>query len=147
MGRQTLRHLKGWAELEMGYAGLLSILLIGQSELADLLSETDRSIREVVQRFEPVRVPPLADVPEYLRHKFRRVGADLDRLADADALAAIQERLDGSAAIRRGAAPDRVQNLCYPLASQNLLVSALRAALATSHTFRGLTREHVEELS
>jgi type II secretory pathway predicted ATPase ExeA len=147
MGRQTLRHLKGWAELEMGYAGLLSIILIGQSELADLLSEKDPKIREVVQRFEPIRVPPISDVPGYLRHKFARGGADLDQLADGDALAAIQERLDGSAAVRRGAAPDRVPNLCYPLAAQNLLVSALRASLAVSATFRGLTRDHVEELS
>lgn len=143
MGRQTMRHLKGWAEMEAGYTGMLAIILIGQSELADLMSETDRSIREVVQRFELIRLPPLMDVGAYLRHKFGRVNADLDALVEPDALSAIQERLDGSAAVARGADRARVANLCYPLAAQNLLVISLRAALSVGR-FSRLTREHVE---
>jgi type II secretory pathway predicted ATPase ExeA len=142
MNKATLRHLKGFAEMEMGYAGMLGIILIGQTELADVLSETDPTIREVVQRFQVMRLPPLDDVAGYLRHKFARSGADLDAIADADALTAIQERL-GGARSRRGTTSGQVVSLCYPLAAQNLLVISLRSALQIGR-FERLTRDHVE---
>ena len=50
----TLKHLKRFFELESGFKKLLSIVLIGQPELADKLSERNMEVREVVQRFEVV---------------------------------------------------------------------------------------------
>lgn len=141
--KATLRHLKRFSELEIGYARLLGIILIGQNELGDRLSETDPSIREVVQRCEVLRLPPLADerqIGDYLRHKFARAGANLDSVIDPSAIEAIRDRLT----IRpRAGGEHRSVSLCYPLAVQNLLVIALRAALEIGR-FSRLSREHVE---
>ncbi|HBU7864623.1 TPA: AAA family ATPase, partial [Escherichia coli] len=55
----TLKHLKRFFELESGFKKLLSIVLIGQPELADKLSERNMEVREVVQRCEVVELLPL----------------------------------------------------------------------------------------
>src|SRR5690606_4900928 len=48
----TLKHLKRFRELKDGLRPLLSIILIGQPELATKLSEHNPEVREVVQRIE-----------------------------------------------------------------------------------------------
>jgi type II secretory pathway predicted ATPase ExeA len=142
--KSTLRHLKRFSELEAGYARLLGIILLGQTELADRLSETDPTIREVVQRCEVVRLPPLADESQiggYLRHKIARAGGAPERLLSAGAVEAIRDRLT----VRSRRTGQAEVSLCYPLAIQNLVVNALRAAMGSLEGWAGpLLREHVE---
>ena len=59
---------------------MIGIALIGQTELAQKLSENNPSVREVVQRCELVTLLPLTDgkLQGYLKHKFERVGVKLE---------------------------------------------------------------------
>ena len=59
MPKATLRHLKRFVELEDGFSRLLSVILLGQNELAEKLDPRDPSVREVVQRCEIITLPPL----------------------------------------------------------------------------------------
>lgn len=120
----TLKHLKRFFELEDGFHRLLSIVLIGQQELAQKLSEHKPEVREVVQRCEIVHLAPLdAQLEDYLRHRFTRVGADFDALVDASATDAIRARLVTPA--RRDS---EASSLLYPLAVTNLLIASLNLA-------------------
>lgn len=66
----TLKHLKRFFELENGFKKLLSIVLIGQLELATKLSERNMDVREVVQRCEIVGLPALNNnLEEFLTFK------------------------------------------------------------------------------
>jgi type II secretory pathway predicted ATPase ExeA len=124
----TLRHLKRYLELRSGHVPLLSVLLLGQPELGYRLSELDASIREIVQRCEVVQLTALdGRLTDYLRHKFSRVGADLERILAADAVAAIAERLTLDAG--RGRAGAGPVSLLYPLAVANLCAAALNHAV------------------
>ncbi|XLM22759.1 AAA family ATPase, partial [Chromobacterium piscinae] len=71
----TLKHLKRFFELELGFKKLLSIILIGQPELKVKLSERDAAVREVVQRCEMVELAPLEGgrLEEYLKFKLERM--------------------------------------------------------------------------
>lgn len=72
------------------FTSLLSILIIGQTELDPKLGEGDFDVREVVQRLEKRYLDPIDnDVEGYLRHKFERVGADYDKVMALDAAEAI----------------------------------------------------------
>ena len=55
----TLKALKRFWELKDGMRRLLSIILIGQTELRDKLSSTQSDVREVVQRCDVVELPPI----------------------------------------------------------------------------------------
>jgi len=122
----TLKHLKRFMELEVGFTKLLSILLIGQPELAEKLSEQNASVREVVQRCEVVTLPALgADLPEYLAFRFKAVGTDLSSVIDASAVQAIHARL--APPVPRGHV---AHTLLYPLAVHNLATAALNLAAA-----------------
>jgi type II secretory pathway predicted ATPase ExeA len=121
----TLKHLKRFLELEDGFARLLGVVLLGQSELAWRLSETDPAVREVVQRCEVVTLAPLdARLPEYLRHKLTRVGKTLDEIMDERAVEALRERLT---VVPRGKGQSPV-SLVYPLAAGNLVTAAINLA-------------------
>lgn len=123
----TLKHLKRFLELEHGgFTRLLGIVLLGQSELGHRLSETDPNVREVVQRCEVLRIHPLdGRLQEYLRHKFRRQGAEMDAILAPDAVQAVQECLTVVPRGRRNAHP---VSLVYPLAVGNLVTGAMRKA-------------------
>jgi len=122
----TLKHLKRFTELEVGFTKLLSILLIGQPELADKLSEQNASVREVVQRCEVVTLPALgSDLPEYLTFRFKAAGVPLERVLDASAVQAIRDRL--APPVPRGHV---AHTLLYPLAVHNLTTAALNLAAA-----------------
>jgi len=124
----TLKHLKRFMELEDGFKKLLSVVLIGQSELKVKLSERSPEVREVVQRCELVELQPLdAQLEDYLRFKFRRVGADLDALFDKTACDAIRERLIFSRGDQKGR---ETISLMYPLMINNLVTAALNSAAA-----------------
>lgn len=123
----TLKHLKRFFELEMGFKKLLSIILIGQPELKVKLSERNQDVREVVQRCEMVELAPL-DGPrldEYLRFKFGRLDKPVGDVIDASGIDALRARLTMTSARR-----DRAEtvSLLYPLAVGNLLTAAMNLA-------------------
>ncbi|MBO1857939.1 AAA family ATPase [Burkholderia cenocepacia] len=123
----TLKHLKRFFELEMGFKKLLSIILIGQPELKVKLSERNQDVREVVQRCEMVELAPL-DGPrldDYLRFKFGRLDKPVGDVIDASGVDALRARLTMTSTRR-----DRAEtvSLLYPLAVGNLLTAAMNLA-------------------
>lgn len=125
---QTLKALKRFYELEDGMRRLLSIILIGQPELAQRLSTSAADVREVVQRIDVVTLPPLEDVGEFLRQRCTVNGLDADKLFTADAFAAIKARLLLSRD-NRGNAVD----MAYPLAVCNVAAACLNEAAACGY--------------
>lgn len=124
---QTLKVLKRFWELEDGFKRLMSIILIGQPELALMLDERARpEAREVIRRCEVAILAPLdRHLEEYLQMKFRRIGADLPNLFSADALEAMRE-VKGPQ-MRPGGVVAKPSQL-YPLVVNNLVTRALNAA-------------------
>lgn len=116
----TLKHLKRFRELKDGLRPLLSVILIGQPELAVKLSEHNPEVREVVQRIEIVTLPSLGpNLGEYLAHRFRRIGTPLEKVAERGALDALRTKLT----------PTRSEgSLLYPLAVHNTLAAAMNRA-------------------
>ena len=121
--RHTLKSLKRFHELKDGLARLLSIILIGQTELEKKLRVTDASVREVVQRCDVVHLSAIADPGAYLRHRFEHAGADFNAIFTAEALDAIRESLTVSPDSRG----DGVY-MGYPLMIANLATAALNLA-------------------
>lgn len=119
----TLKHLKRFLELEHGFKRLLSIILIGQQELRDKLSERNASVREVVQRCELIQLEPLNnDLDAFLTFKFERAGKPLAEVMDASGVQAIRDKLTRSQGGKITA------SLLYPLAIGNLVIAAMNAA-------------------
>ena len=122
----TLKHLKRFYELEDGFQKLLSIILIGQPELCQKLSESSQEVREVVQRCEIVQLAPLDNhLQDYLAFKLQRVGKPLKDIIDAPAIDAMRGRLTMSTNRR-----DRREttSLLYPLAVGNFMTSCMNLA-------------------
>lgn len=118
----TLKYLKRFWELEDGFKKLLGIILIGQPELGDRLDERrNYDAREVIRRIEQARLKPLnGNLEDYLRLKFKRVGADPAQIFDKDAYDAIRARLT-----RRRHGTNEIESQLYPLVVQNLVVKCL----------------------
>ena len=123
----TLKHLKRFFELKNGFERLLGIILIGQTELAQKLSENNPHVREVVQRCELLTLQPLEDgrLGQYLKFKFSRVGKDIQDVLDESAIEAIAERLTVRSRTRVGV---ETNSLLYPLAVNNLVSAAMNEA-------------------
>ncbi|CAI1930055.1 AAA family ATPase [Serratia bockelmannii] len=120
----TLKHLKRFFELENGFKKLLSIVLVGQPELAMKLSERNQEVREVVQRCEVVELLPLdTQLEAFLTFKFDRAGKSVKEVLDASATDAIRARLSNNIGGRKG-----VVSLLYPLAVSNLTIAAMNLA-------------------
>jgi type II secretory pathway predicted ATPase ExeA len=137
----TLKHLKRFFELEDGFKKLLSIILIGQTELKTKLSERSPEVREVVQRCELVELAPLdSHLEAYLKFKFERVGKKLEEVFDKTALDGIRERLIFSKASKGSR---ETMSLMYPLMVNNLVASAMNQAEALG--FEQLTAELIKE--
>lgn len=135
----TLKHLKRFLELKDGLRPLLSIILLGQPELAAKLSEQNPEVREVVQRVEVVHLPPLdSNLGEYLTHRFQRMGLKLGDLIEPAALDALVTRMTTATGTSRG----KSSNL-YPLAVHNVLARAFN--LAASLGAPKVTAEMVRE--
>ena len=102
-------------------------MLIGQTELAQKLSENNPAVREVVQRCELVTLLPLTDgkLEGYLKHKFARVGADYSKILDQSAIDAVAERLTVKSRTKQGI---EQHSLLYPLAVNNLVGAAMNQA-------------------
>lgn len=126
----TLKHLKRFYELQDGFKKLLSIILVGQTELEWKLSEHNPEVREVVQRCEMVHLPPLDNhVEGYLRHKFGRIEVQYEALFEGDAVDEIRNRLRTSVTETvRGTRTTKALSLCHPLAVNNLVTAALNQA-------------------
>ena len=137
---QTLKHLKRFFELEDGFKKLLSIVLIGQTELKTKLSERSPEVREVVLRCEVVELMPLdSQLEAYLRFKFERVGKSLDEVFDKNALDGIRSRL----MFTTGGKERQVVSLMYPLMINNLVTAALNAAASLG--FANVTADLIRE--
>ncbi|EAR2441488.1 hypothetical protein D9P95_08845 [Salmonella enterica subsp. enterica serovar Sandiego] len=120
----TLKHLKRFLELESGFKRLLSIILIGQQELCDKLSERRASVREVVQRCELVQLEPLNnDLEAFLAFKLTRAGKKPEEVLDDSAIPAIVSRMT-----TRDDKGNVVSSILYPLAVGNLMIAAMNAA-------------------
>lgn len=124
----TLKHLKRFFELKQGFERLIGIALIGQTELAQKLSENNPSVREVVQRCELVTLLPLTDgkLQGYLKHKFERVGANVADVLDESAIDEIAKRLTVTSRNSKNALQQN--SLLYPLAVNNLVSAAMNEA-------------------
>lgn len=127
----TLKHLKRFYELQDGFKKLLAIILIGQTELGNKLSEHNPEVREVVQRCELVRLPALDNhVEGYLRHKLSRVGMEYEAVFAPDVQEGIRTALRRTVTeTQRGQRAAREQSLCYPLAINNLVTRAMNGAV------------------
>ena len=122
----TIKHLKRFLELEDGFRKLLSIILLGQPELKHKLSESNAQVREVVQRCEKIELRPMnGSLPDYVKHRFNRAGADAGKIISDEAIEALRDKLTGPSS--RSGAGDSV-SLVYPLAVGNLIVAALNLA-------------------
>ena len=121
--RHTLKSLKRFHELKDGLARLLSIILIGQTELEKKLRVTDASVREVVQRCDVVHLSAIADPGAYLRHRFEHAGVDFNAAFSPDGVEEIRVNLTVSPDSRG----DGVY-MGYPLMIANLATAALNIA-------------------
>ena len=126
LNTHTLKHLKRFLELEDGFNRLLSIILIGQTELKTKLSGRCPDVREVVQRCDLVELQPLdAHLSEYIKFKFSRVGVELDAVFEKDALDGIVSRLIFS---KQGKNSRETVSLMYPLMVNNLVTASMNQA-------------------
>lgn len=124
----TLKHLKRFFELEDGFEKLLSIVLIGQSELANKLSEKRADVREVVQRCEVVKLNPLDQhLGDYLKHRFKLINKPLEEVMDEPAIEALRGKLTGTGSKENG-------SVLYPLAVHNMLAAAFNQAALVGAT-------------
>ena len=122
----TLRHLKGFMEMKNGLRRLLGVVLIGQPELHALLNEHRADVREIVQRCAKIEMLPLdAELENYIRHKFARVGVDAAQMFSQPIYDAIRARL---VYVPRGGQKHEVRSVCYPLIVNNLITRAMNAA-------------------
>jgi len=136
----TLKHLKRFTELEVGFTKLLSILLIGQPELAEKLSEQNAAVREVVQRCEVITLPALGgQLSDYLAFRFKSAGVSLSSVIADSAIQAIHSRL--APPVPRG---HTAHTLLYPLAVHNLTTAALN--LAAQHGAPQVTADIIHDV-
>lgn len=122
----TLKHLKRFHEIRDGFKKLLSVVLIGQPELRLKLAGNAGDVREVSQRCEQIELAPVdAQLEDYLRFKFKRIGADLDDVFEKDALDGIRARLILSKSDKNNR---EFISLMYPLMINNLVTLAMNQA-------------------
>ena len=137
----TLKVLKRLLEVREGHRNLLGVILIGQPEMHLLLNEARHpELREFIGRCMVATLDPLDNVLEdYLRLKFKRVGADYNTVFSTDAAGAIQQRLTG-----RDRATNKSVSLLYPLLVNRLVVRALNKAAELGE--QRVTAELIKEL-
>lgn len=124
----TLQSLKSLRETNNGWGATLGVLLVGHQELDARLSRPQ--LREVGQRAERCAMQPLGKhLPEYLAHRFARVGADVTNVFDADAVGGIHQRMTTRQVVRQAGVEREIPiSTAYPLAVGNTVVSILNFA-------------------
>lgn len=118
---KTLKQL--W-EMEDGYNKLLSIILIGQTELGDKLDERHHpEMREIIRRIQTAHIQGLnGNMKDYLQLKFKRVGAKLEDIFSDEALDVLARRLTNRD--ERG----KSVSYAYPLTVNMYAVNAINHA-------------------
>lgn len=136
----ALKHLKRIHEIEEGYSKLLSIVLIGQPELKQTLSEEQHpEMREVIRRIQKAEIMGLnGDLKSYLALKFKRIGSSLDKIMTDDAVEALSRKLSTTG--ERG----RKVSYAFPLLVNNLVAQAMNMAVELGE--ERVTAEVVEAL-
>ena len=91
----TLKYLKRFQEIEDGYRKLLGIILLGQTELNNLLDESRHiEMREVIRRIQKAEIRGLnGNTKDYLRLKFKRINIKIEDIFDDSAFPALAKRL------------------------------------------------------
>lgn len=119
----TLKYLKRFWEMEVGFRKLLAIILIAQPEMKMKLDERHHpELREFIRRCEVAELMPLdGKVADYLKFKFARCGSDAGRVFAPDAFDAIVERLTVSTGKGK-------RSMVYPLVVNNLVTRAMNEA-------------------
>jgi len=122
---KTLKYLKRFWELEDGYKKLLSIILVGQPELKDMLDERQNwDAREIIRRCEVAELHPLnGNLEEYLALKFNRISKNISEIFETNAFDALRERMTLT---RRGSV--KGESMLYPLVVNNAITKALNLA-------------------
>lgn len=120
---RALKHLKRFYELQAGYVKLVSIILVGQPELKNLLNERMHfDLREVIRRCEVAELQPLdSNVRAYLELKFERAGKKLPEIFADNAFDAIVARLTRDSSRGR-------ESMVYPLVVNNVVTKAMNLA-------------------
>lgn len=120
----TLKYLKRFQEIEDGYRKLLGIILLGQTELNNLLDESRHiEMREVIRRIQTCEIRGLnGNTKEYLRKKFHRLNIKVEDIFDDSAFKALADRL--TTKDRRNKAISHA----YPLVVNNYAARAMNMA-------------------
>lgn len=119
----TLKYLKRFWEMEVGFRKLLAIILIAQPEMKMKLDERHHpELREFIRRCEVAELMPLdGKVADYLKFKFARCGLDAAKVLAPDAYDAITARL--TVVTGKGK-----RSMVYPLVVNNLVTRAMNEA-------------------
>lgn len=82
---ETLKALKTFHELQDGFKKMIAIIIFGQEELVERLS--DYRIRELSARINTVELKPIPNmVAKYITHKITRAGGKAERIIDDTAM-------------------------------------------------------------
>ncbi len=121
----ALHALKGFWEIRDGIKRMLSVVLIGQPELGNILNiRKNPTLREVIQRVEMVKLQPLdKSVKDYVVHRLTRAGLKATDVFEDDAYMAMQIRLT-----RYNSDASQSESNVHPLAVNNLICRAMNRA-------------------
>jgi type II secretory pathway predicted ATPase ExeA len=124
LSTSTLKYLKRFQEIEDGYRKLLGIILLGQTELNNLLDESRHiEMREVIRRIQKAEIRGLnGNTKDYLRLKFKRINIKIEDIFDDSAFPALSKRL--TTKDRR----DKAISHAYPLVVNNYAARAMNLA-------------------
>jgi type II secretory pathway predicted ATPase ExeA len=120
----TLKYLKRFQEIEDGYRKLLGIIMLGQTELNNLLDVSRHiEMREVILRIQTCEIKGLnGNLKDYLRKKFSRINMKIEDIFDESAFKALTNRL--TTKDRRG----KPMSHAYPLTVNNYCARAMNMA-------------------
>ncbi|WP_082930842.1 ExeA family protein [Shewanella woodyi] len=125
----VVKYLKRIWELSDGFNRLISIILVGQPELAQKLAPSNYEVREFSRRCNVMKVPPLGrSLTEYIAHKFNRCNVNYQNVIEPLAIEALQQRLQAKVSYGMAAKASEHQDMSYPLIVNNWLVCAMNLA-------------------